>query len=773
MVFVRIRRVAVGPVRIDRQLTIDRVHRIPGVRRLRVAVLVGVGEARQRDRIVRTPDVVVHQVAGDRVAAFFQRRHTVIHCLRNVIHDRDMERHRVRGPVAVRHRRRERNVDLVLASPFRMVDLTLQREGVARAATRDLHREDRVATGRTRDRLTVVRIGDRNAVRRQRGHVALTRQRQTARPVRTIVDRERTGCRQRLLVAVGPVRQVILVHAARIHTQFRVIRVFLANRRLARRRRFRRVRRFRRRRVNRRPVIRDRERLGRRGNIIVPIGQRISEPFRQRIATGMVFVRIRRVAVGTVRIDRQRAVLRVNRDTDLAGLGGPVFRRVGERRDFRAVGTLDIVVHDVANDGFPAFLQRLPRVIHRGRHIVDHRNFEAVGKDQTVQIRRIEVKVRTDTFLRHTLQCDVESQDIFFREDRMIQIVHQFEGVRAVRVQRDSEHFAFARAAGIRCRRQNAVRLAERNRIAIGRQIRRHAGQIEAEVQVFVLKRGLCARRRTVRTIVDGDQVVTGQVQIAAGAERFAILIGPVVAGAFRLAQVVFIDDDRFAGDFRPATAGAVRIDVGEVDSGDPVVGAVLIRRLPVVAIRDAVLIRVRRKDQLIDGLPFRDIDRVRALVRTGIRREVELGNHLAVLVGNHVAFFDPFALYVFRLEQVRDREGDAGDVVIEVDGHDFRQGFRRVITQLAGDTRFRGRFDTDAGSARRIADGHIVQRRTGQGAVRQDLLGRDRETGIRIVIAFVIDTAGLDNRLPARRQFVNRRNRDIIHHGDGEVLRH
>jgi len=331
-----------GPVSGDRQLAVFGHHRLPvGVDRLGlgVAIRVGIDNLGHDNRVICAQRIVVHQIAGNARATFFGREDTVINRQRNIVHDRDVEGNRIGRAVAVRHSRGERNVDLVLAIRIRMIDLTLQREGVARATTRHFHGEDRRATGGPRDGRAVVGIGQRNAIRGHRWDIALTRQGQATRSVRAVIDGERTGCRQRLFIRVGTIAQVVLIHTAGIHAQLRMIRVFLAYRRLARRRRFRRIRRFRCRRNNRRSVIRNREGLGCGRRIAVIVLNCVADALRQRVATGVIFIRIGRVTVGPVGLNRQLTIDRVDRIAGIRGLRVTIFIRVSEgRQRYRIIG---------------------------------------------------------------------------------------------------------------------------------------------------------------------------------------------------------------------------------------------------------------------------------------------------------------------------------------------------------------------------------------------------------------------------------------------------
>ena len=195
---------------------------------------------------------------------------------------------------------------------------------------------------------------------------------------------------------------------------------------------------------------------------------------------------------------------------------------------------------------------------------------------------------------------------------------------------------------------------------------------------------------RAIRTIINGDQIFTCQVQIAIRGQTFLIGIRPI-------GQIIFIQNDRLAGDSSFSSAAAIWIDIGEINPGDPVVRAVYVRGLPVLSIRNALSIRIGAEHQLIDRHAFWQVQRIAALIVTHICSEIALCDQLTVIIGGPMAFLDTFALIELVIIQVGDGEADTGHRTVKVHNQLLRDNFGRVIPQLTRNTGFRRCLNTKA----------------------------------------------------------------------------
>ena len=358
------------PVRLNRQRAILRVDLNTNRTGLFCARLVGIGEGCHFSAIGPFR-VIAHHITGDGVATLFQRQRRIIHRNRHVVDDRDVEGGAGRRAIAIGHFNCERQVDLVLALAHRLVQRALQREAVARATIRQFHRKHRHTISRPGDRLTIRagRQGHWHTARGQGRHQAAVGERNRAQTIIARINRQRPGNRCRFLIRIRPIGQIVFIHTTRIHAQFRVIRIFAANRRLARRRWFRARRGHRDRWLW--PIIGDLKGLRRRGRIAIPIRDRIGERIQQRRTIRMRLARVTGIGERPVRLYRQRAILRVDLNTNRTGLFCARLIGIGERCHFSAISPFRVVAHHIAGDRVATFFQRQRRIIHRNRHIID------------------------------------------------------------------------------------------------------------------------------------------------------------------------------------------------------------------------------------------------------------------------------------------------------------------------------------------------------------------------------------------------------------------
>ena len=648
---------------------------------LRRTVFRRVGEGGD-DRAVGAFDIIRHDVAGDGFPAFLERQRGVVIGDRDVVDDIDPDRGTGGVAVGIGHGHTERDArDDIFARARRMIQLTGQVEGPAEAVGRIAgqgQREDVFTIRRCGDRLTVAGqgIGHRRTAGGQAHCLQFLRHRQGdgAEAVIAGVDVQ-AAADGRPLALVGTVDQIAGFAAQIVLVDDRAVRIGTGigdfDRRLV--------------------VVGDGNRQDRRILIAVAIGQGVGEALRHRLGAGdRVFGR--REGIAAVGMDRQAAGRRRNRDAvdriDRGRRRIAVDVGIGDVCHRRAVRTRNVVrIDQVAADRLALF-DRAGIVVDRGRHVVDHLNREAMLEDQPVKRGRVEVEVRTaDPVLRHAEDREVEGQDVFRRELRVIQLIHQLERIGGIRVQGHGEDRALVGPARVGGRRQHTVLLREGDRVTGGCQAGRQARHVEAEVQIAVLQRRRSARGRAVRAVIDGDQVLAGEVQIADRGQAFLVRVRPV-------GQIVLVQHDRLAGDLGTARTGAVRVDIGEIDPGDPVVGAVLGRRLTVFRIRNALGIRGGGEDQLIDRHTLRQADLIAALVGTDIGGEIALGDQLTVLIGGPMALLDAFSFTEFVVVKVGDREGDAGNVVVEIDHQLLRNRLGRIVAKLTRNARFRGRLD-------------------------------------------------------------------------------
>ncbi len=195
---------------------------------------------------------------------------------------------------------------------------------------------------------------------------------------------------------------------------------------------------------------------------------------------------------------------------------------------------------------------------------------------------------------------------------------------------------------------------------------------------------------RAIRTIINGDQVFTSQIQVTIRGQTFLIRIRTI-------GQIIFIQDHCFAGDRGFSGTATIRIDIGVINPSDPVVRAVYGRGLPVFRIRNALSIRIGAEHDLIDRHAFWQVQRIAALIVADIGGEVAFCDQLTVIIGGPMAFLDPFTLIEFVIIQVGDGEADTGDRAVKIYNQLFRGHFGRIIPQLTRDTGFRRCLNTKA----------------------------------------------------------------------------